>query len=119
MPAPRIPPDSRAAEPIASPVLLSCTHSTRIGPAPFSSVSSLAFRNFMETLIKNRAACGARGLPQALLAVTLLTVTMMLSACGGGSSSSVPQLPLTLTGNWQFTMAPPADGSFLGGLQGG
>src|SRR5208282_2169875 len=26
---------------------------------------------------------------------------------------------LTLSGNWQFTMAPPSDGSFLGGLQGG
>lgn len=26
---------------------------------------------------------------------------------------------MTLSGNWQFTVAPPADGSYLGGLQGG
>ena len=26
---------------------------------------------------------------------------------------------LTLSGNWQFTLANPPDGSFLGGLQGG
>jgi hypothetical protein len=50
----------------------------------------------------------------------VLAGTMMLSACGGGTSSgAVLQVPLTLSGNWQFTMAPPADGSFLGGLQGG
>jgi hypothetical protein len=44
---------------------------------------------------------------------------MILSACGGGNSSSGSQTTLTLSGNWQFTMAPPSDGSFLGGLQGG
>jgi len=50
----------------------------------------------------------------------LLAATTILSGCGGVSGSpSVPQIPLTLTGNWQFTMAPPSDGSFLGGLQGG
>jgi hypothetical protein len=26
---------------------------------------------------------------------------------------------MTLSGNWQFTMAPPGDGSFLGGIEGG
>jgi hypothetical protein len=49
----------------------------------------------------------------------LVTSTMMLSGCGSGSSGSGSQIPLTLSGNWQFTMAPPSDGSFLGGLQGG
>jgi hypothetical protein len=29
------------------------------------------------------------------------------------------QSNVTLSGNWQFTMAPPANGSFFGGLQGG
>jgi hypothetical protein len=53
------------------------------------------------------------------LLLLLLAVTMMLSACGSGSSSHGSQIPLTLSGNWQFTMAPPSDGSFLGGLQGG
>ncbi|MGA3089188.1 MAG: hypothetical protein ABSD75_11280 [Terriglobales bacterium] len=48
-----------------------------------------------------------------------LASTVMLSACGGGSSSSGSQTPETLSGNWQFTMAPPTDGSFFGGLQGG
>ena len=48
---------------------------------------------------------------------------MMLSACGGGSSSGGSQIPLTLSGNWQFTMSPQVDQNnqalFLGGLQGG
>jgi hypothetical protein len=43
---------------------------------------------------------------------------MLLSACGGGSSS-VPQQRGTLSGNWQFSLATPMDGSFTGGLQGG
>jgi hypothetical protein len=55
----------------------------------------------------------------ALLDAALLAA-MMLSACGGGSSSGTgPQIPVSLTGNWQFTVAAPADGSFQGGLQGG
>jgi hypothetical protein len=82
----------------------------------------------MGTLTKDRAICrahhepilpwsfGAR--PKRLL-LALLAGTMMLSACGSGSSSGGSQIPLTLSGNWQFTMAPPSDGSFLGGLQGG
>lgn len=62
------------------------------------------------------ARCGGR---ISVLVPAMLTLAMMLTACGGGGSSSVSQIPLTLVGNWQFTMAPPADGSFLGGLQGG
>jgi hypothetical protein len=53
-----------------------------------------------------------------LLAAALLAATMTLSACGG-SSSGAAQQSATLSGNWQFTVAPPSDGSFLGGLQGG
>ncbi len=44
---------------------------------------------------------------------------MMLTACGGSSSSSSTVENVTLAGNWQFAVAPPSDGSFLGGLQGG
>ncbi len=49
----------------------------------------------------------------------LLAGILILSACGGGGSSAVPPINLSLSNNWQFAMAPPADGSFLGGLQGG
>ena len=51
----------------------------------------------------------------------LFAGAMTLSSCGGrgSSSNSNSELPANLSGNWQFTMAPPADGSFLGGLQGG
>ena len=83
----------------------------------------------MRRLTKNQTQCGGRlplptrrfsagrmkGLPLALLALAAV-----LSACGSGNSSGGGlQVPITLSGNWQFTMAPPADGSFLGGLQGG
>ena len=53
-----------------------------------------------------------------LLSLVVMIVTMF-PACGSGPSSNQPQIPFTLTGNWQFTMAPPSDGSFTGGLQGG
>ena len=51
----------------------------------------------------------------------LLAATVALSGCGGGSGSSSGAVPvdLSLSGNWQFTMSPPADGSYLGGLEGG
>jgi hypothetical protein len=52
------------------------------------------------------------------LLLALLAATMMLSACGGGSSGGSAPIA-TLSGNWQFTLAPPSDGSFLGGPQGG
>jgi hypothetical protein len=52
------------------------------------------------------------------LFLILATGTLMLSSCGSSSSSN-PAQDLSLAGNWQFTMAPPSDGSFLGGLEGG
>jgi hypothetical protein len=55
--------------------------------------------------------------------IVLLAGMMALSACGGGSGSA-SQIPLSLTGNWQFTMggqlnSNPSMPSFTGGLQGG
>src|SRR5258708_8726680 len=44
----------------------------------------------------------------------LLTSLMVLSGCGGGSSSSQSQNSGPLSGNWQFILASPSDGSFLG-----
>jgi hypothetical protein len=63
-------------------------------------------------------SCGARARSLLLL---LLGGAMTLSSCGGGgySRNGSTQFPANLSGNWQFTMAPPADGSFVGGLQGG
>jgi len=47
--------------------------------------------------------------------ILLLSASLMVVAgCGGGSSTNG-----ALAGNWQFTMANPADNSFTGGLQGG
>jgi len=48
----------------------------------------------------------------------LLAGLMVLSACGGNSSNQA-QSTGGLAGNWQFTMAPPTDNSFQGGIQGG
>lgn len=57
------------------------------------------------------------------LLLLLLAATVTLSACGGGASGGSQQ-SATLSGNWQFTMAPqtdgnPSDPTFNGGLLGG
>lgn len=52
------------------------------------------------------------------LALLVFTGMSILSGCGGSGSSS-SQANGQLSGNWQFTMTAPSDGSFLGGLQGG
>ena len=85
----------------------------------------------METFAKDRAVgeahreplsprlCGARVKSLMLL---LLAGTMMLTGCGGGSSSG-SENTATLSGNWQFTMAnqvaSPPNPEYTGGLQGG
>ena len=59
-------------------------------------------------------------LRQETTIVLLLVVASLgvLSGCGS-KTSSLPQSTGQLAGNWQFTMAPPSDNSFLGGIQGG
>jgi hypothetical protein len=52
------------------------------------------------------------------LLLALLTALMFSPGCGGGSSASQANSGL-LSSNWQFTMNPPSDGSYTGGLQGG
>lgn len=66
-----------------------------------------------------------KGYARSLL-LLLLAATVTLSACGGGASgaSGGSQQSTTLSGNWQFTMAPQTDGNnndptFNGGLLGG
>ena len=56
-----------------------------------------------------------------LATFTTLTVllTFALTACGGSSSSGGSPNGASIAGNWQFTVAPPPDNSFSGGLQGG
>jgi hypothetical protein len=44
----------------------------------------------------------------------LLLASLMLSGCGGSSRPSSSQNSGPLAGNWQFTLASPSDGSFLG-----
>jgi len=56
----------------------------------------------------------SRPFKYALSLTTLLLGMTMLSACGGGSSSSNPQNHATLSGNWQFAMHTPTDKSFQG-----
>jgi len=46
----------------------------------------------------------------------LLPLLALASSCGGGST---PTRTAGLAGNWQFSMTPPADNSFSGGMQGG
>ena len=55
----------------------------------------------------------------AILPLVLVSL-IILSGCGGGSPSSDPsRTGGQLAGNWQFTMSPPSDNSFVGGMQGG
>src|SRR5208283_4265318 len=70
--------------------------------------------------LPSRHSCARRGkrLRPALFAVMMLAATMMLSSCGSSNGGS-QTINLNLSGNWQFTMAPPSDGSYFGGLQGG
>ena len=83
----------------------------------------------MEILIKDGAWMPVNAEPHSsriraactnAFCLLLLACTITLSACGGSSSPNSSLIPPpSLTGNWQFTMSPPTDGSFVGGLQGG
>jgi hypothetical protein len=58
------------------------------------------------------------------IALLLLTLSLAMALVACGSSGTNSQLPLTLSGNWQFTMAEQLNTdaslpSFTGGLQGG
>jgi hypothetical protein len=57
--------------------------------------------------------------PQKAASLALLITLIGLCSCGGGSSNSASSTNATVSGNWQFNFAPPQDGSFSGGLQGG
>jgi hypothetical protein len=73
---------------------------------------------------ERRSWCFVASPERALLLVVLVSV-VGLSGCGGSSSSgNGSQIPLSLAGNWQFTMgeqlnSDPTKPSFSGGLQGG
>jgi hypothetical protein len=56
--------------------------------------------------------------PGFVIAIFLLTALMVLSGCGGGDPNQ-NQIAGQLAGNWQFTLTPPTDNSFVGGIQGG
>lgn len=52
------------------------------------------------------------------ISLVVLLGTLVLSGCAGGHSATSSATG-QIAGNWQFTMSPPPDGSFLGGIQGG
>jgi hypothetical protein len=55
-----------------------------------------------------------------LCILLLAGLTVALSACGGGGSSSAVEGSPQVAGNWQFTMTPTGNSSFVGSpLQGG
>lgn len=70
-------------------------------------------------ILKHRSRPKGRQRLAVAFASTVVTA-LTLTGCGGGSPSSMqsgnnPQL----SGNWQFAMSAPSDGSFSGGLSGG
>lgn len=56
---------------------------------------------------------------RVFLCAAVIIMMAILSSCGGSGGSGTPPQNGTLSGNWQFTLAAPPDGSFSGGLQGG
>lgn len=60
-----------------------------------------------------------RVLADLLLVITILGLITLPGCGGGGSASGDPPPSSQLSGNWQFTMQAPPDGSYVGGLQGG
>lgn len=82
-------------------------------------------RTNRDSLLRCLREARSNGLSLGLLVLILLVATMALSGCSSSStSSSQASVPLSLSGNWQFTMAEqlnsdPTKPSFSGGLQGG
>src|SRR5262252_8177478 len=70
---------------------------------------------------EEKAICLAASVArEGALLFCLCATLLLLSGCGGSSSSSNNSSGgAQIAGNWQFTMTPPSDGSFLGGIQGG
>lgn len=61
-----------------------------------------------------------QGYLKSLWLLLVAATTIFFAACGGGSGTPAgQQTSASVSGNWQFTVAPPGDNSFLGGLQGG
>jgi hypothetical protein len=81
-------------------------------------------RSIMSKSTKGRA-CKCATFPVTwrcgqIVALLLLVMSIiMLEACGGSSSSGSTPTAGSAAGNWQFTVSPPPDSSFSGGLQGG
>jgi hypothetical protein len=79
-------------------------------------------RKFIEcrTTVRTNRELLSPNFSRGCTAVLLLAGTLILAACGSSSSGPINNpVPLTLTGNWQFTVSNPSDGSFTGGIQGG
>ena len=75
-----------------------------------------------ENLHRPRRGAGKSGhitTAYAGLALGAVAALLLLSGCGGASHPNTSSATGTVAGNWQFTMSPPADGSFIGGIQGG
>jgi hypothetical protein len=55
---------------------------------------------------------------RAMLPILLLGM-IALCGCGNNNPDSSQNTTGQLAGNWQFTLSPPSDNSFVGGIQGG
>ena len=80
----------------------------------------------MKMLNRHRKRERTSNQPRAILRAAVnglllfLVLTLIeLSGCGGTSGAGDPPPGTQLSGNWQFTMQAPPDGSYVGGLQGG
>jgi hypothetical protein len=77
-------------------------------------------RTFIQDRTTSRTGRELRSVSRGWAVSLLIAGTLMLAACGSSSSGPINNpIPLTLTGNWQFTVSNPSDGSFSGGIQGG
>jgi hypothetical protein len=75
-------------------------------------------RHVKRVRASHRTPESPRALATSSLAFLLLGL-IGLWGCGGSSNNGGTAPATQLSGNWQFTMQAPPDGSFVGGLQGG